>query len=152
MQYQANSVEDYISQIPEDRQAPVQKLRKIFQKHLPKGFEEGILYKMIGFYVPHSMYPEGYHCNPKDPLPFVNIASQKNFVALYHSGIYAKKELHDWFVTQYPKHCKTKLDMGKSCVRFKKMEDIPYKLIEELAGKITPQEWITMYEAAIKKK
>lgn len=152
MQYQANSVDDYISQIPEDRQAPVEKLRKIFQKHLPKGFEEGILYKMIGFYVPHSLYPHGYHCSPKDPLPFVNIASQKNFVALYHSGIYAKTELHDWFVAEYPKHCKNKLDMGKSCVRFKKMEDIPYKLIEELAGKMTPQEWIAIYEAALKKK
>ena len=112
MQYQATSVEDYMSQIPEDRQAPVEKLRKIFQKHLPKGFEEGILYKMIGFYVPHSLYPDGYHCNPKDPLPFINIASQKNFVALYHSGIYAKKELHDWFVAAYPKHCKNKLDLS----------------------------------------
>lgn len=152
MQYQANTVDDYIAQLPEDRQAPVQKLRKIFQRHLPKGFEEGILYKMIGFYVPHSVYPDGYHCNPKDPLPFVNIASQKNFVALYHSGIYAKKELLDWFVSEYPKHCKYKLDMGKSCVRFKKMEDIPYKLIEELAGKMTTKEWIDIYEKAIKKK
>tara|TARA_R100000935_G_scaffold13736_5_gene27620 strand:+ start:45815 stop:46270 length:456 start_codon:yes stop_codon:yes gene_type:complete len=151
MQYEAATVEDYIAQLPEDRQAPVQKLRKIFQKHLPKGFEEGILYKMIGFYVPHSLYPDGYHCNPKDPLPFINIASQKNFVALYHSGIYAQKELLDWFVEAYPKHCKYKLDMGKSCIRFKKMEDIPYALIEELAGKITPQEWIEIYEDAIKK-
>jgi len=152
MQYQADTVDDYISQLPEDRQAPVEKLRKIFQKHLPTGFKEGILYKMIGFYVPHTVYPAGYHCNPKDPLPFVNIASQKNFVALYHSGIYARKELLDWFVEEYPKHCKYKLDMGKSCVRFKKMNDIPYKLIEELAGKMTPQEWIEIYEAAIKRK
>ena len=152
MQYQANSVDDYISQIPQDRKAPVEKIRKIFQQNLPNGFEEGILYKMIGFYVPHSLYPDGYHCNPKDPLPFVNIASQKNFVALYHSGIYAQKELLDWFVSEYPKHCKYKLDMGKSCVRFKKMEDIPYKLLEELAGKMTPQEWIDIYETVLKKK
>ena len=152
MQYQADTIKDYIAQLPEDRKEPIQKLRKIFQKHLPKGFEEGILYKMIGFYVPHSLYPDGYHCNPKDPLPFVNIASQKNFIALYHSGIYAKKELLDWFVAEYPKHCKYKLDMGKSCVRFKKMEDIPYKLVEELAGKLNPKEWINIYEAAIKKK
>lgn len=152
MNYEADTVDQYIAQLPEDRQAPVEKLRNIFQKHLPKGFEEGILYKMIGFYVPHSVYPDGYHCNPKDPLPFVNIASQKNFVALYHSGIYAKKELLDWFVAEYPKHCNYKLDMGKSCVRFKKMEDIPYKLIEELAAKLTPKQWIAIYETAIKKK
>ncbi|RDK88342.1 DUF1801 domain-containing protein [Marinirhabdus gelatinilytica] len=152
MQYQAETVDDYIDQIPEERQGPVQKFREIFQKNLPAGFEEGILYKMIGFYVPHSLYPDGYHCNPKDPLPFVNIASQKNFIALYHSGIYAKKELYDWFVAEYPKHCKYKLDMGKSCVRFKKIDDIPYQLIEELAGKMTPQEWIEIYETAIKKK
>ncbi|WP_432412450.1 DUF1801 domain-containing protein [Rasiella sp. SM2506] len=152
MQYEANNIAHYISQLPEDRQAPVKRLCNVFQEHLPKGFEEGILYKMIGFYVPHSIYPEGYHCNTKDPLPFVNIASQKNFVAVYHSGLYAKKELLDWFVTEYPKHCKYKLDMGKSCIRFKKMEDIPYSLIEELARKMTPQEWINIYEAAIKKK
>ena len=151
MQYQAKDVQDYISQLPEDRQGPVTKLRDIIAANLPSGFEEGLSYKMIGFYVPHSVYPDGYHCNPKDPLPFINIASQKNFVALYHSGIYAKKELYDWFVTEYPKHCKYKLDMGKSCVRFKKMDDIPYDLLKELAGKMTPQEWIEIYEAAIKK-
>lgn len=151
MQYQADTIEDYIDQIPEDRKQPVQKLRKTVADNLPKGFEEGILYKMIGFYVPHSLYPEGYHCDPKTPLPFINIASQKNFVALYHSGIYAKKELLDWFVAEYPKHCKYKLDMGKSCVRFKKMEDIPYDLIAELCTKLTPEEWIEIYEAAIKR-
>lgn len=152
MQYQADSVKDYISQLPEDRKAPVEKLRKTVQENLPNGFEQGILYKMIGFYVPHTTYPDGYHCNPKDPLPFINIASQKNFVALYHSGIYAKKELHDWFVAEYPKHCKYKLDMGKSCIRFKKMEDIPYQLISELATKMTVEEWIDIYEKAIKRK
>jgi uncharacterized protein YdhG (YjbR/CyaY superfamily) len=152
MQYEANSVGDYISQLPEDRQVAVEKLRNIFKKHLPKGFEEGVLYKMIGFYVPHSLYPDGYHCNPKEPLPFVNIASQKNFVALYHSGIYANRELLDWFVAKYPKHSKYKLDMGKSCVRFKKMEDIPYTLLEELAAKMTPQEWIAIYEKTNKRK
>jgi hypothetical protein len=152
MQYEAESVKDYISQLPEDRKAPVEKLRKTIERNLPKGFEQGISYKMIGFYVPHATYPDGYHCNPKDPLPFINIASQKNFVALYHSGIYAKKELHDWFVSEYPKHCTSKLDMGKSCVRFKKMEDIPYELIAELATKVTVDEWITIYEGALKKK
>jgi len=151
MQYNATSPEDYISQIPEERKEPVRKIRKVIQDNLPKGFEEGILYKMLGFYVPHSVYPDGYHCNPKDPLPFINIASQKNFIALYHSGLYAKKELYDWFVAEYPKHCKYKLDMGKSCVRFKKIEDIPYDLIAELATKMTVNEWISIYESAIKK-
>ena len=147
MQYQANTVEEYIDQIPEDRKAPIKKLRQTIKENLPKGFEEGILYKMIGYYVPHSLYPDGYHCDPQTPLPFINVASQKNFVALYHSGIYAKKELLDWFVAEYPKHCKYKLDMGKSCVRFKKMDDIPYDLIAELATKMTAEEWIDIYEA-----
>ncbi|HIB47281.1 MAG TPA: DUF1801 domain-containing protein [Flavobacteriaceae bacterium] len=151
MQYQANTVEEYIDQIPEDRKAPIKKLRQTIKENLPKGFEEGILYKMIGYYVPHSLYPDGYHCDPQTPLPFINVASQKNFVALYHSGIYAKKELLDWFVAEYPKHCKYKLDMGKSCVRFKKMDDIPYDLIAELATKMTAEEWIDIYEKAIKK-
>ena len=151
MQYQANTVEEYIDQIPEDRKAPIKKLRQTIKENLPKGFEEGIIYKMIGYYVPHSLYPDGYHCDPQTPLPFINVASQKNFVALYHSGIYAKKELLDWFVAEYPKHCKYKLDMGKSCVRFKKMDDIPYDLIAELATKMTAEEWIDIYEKAIKK-
>ena len=151
MQYQANTVEEYIDQIPEDRKSPIKKLRQTIKENLPKGFEEGILYKMIGYYVPHSLYPDGYHCDPQTPLPFINVASQKNFVALYHSGIYAKKELLDWFVAEYPKHCKYKLDMGKSCVRFKKMDDIPYDLIAELATKMTAEEWIDIYEKAIKK-
>ncbi len=151
MQYEATTPKDYISQLPEDRQVPVEKLRKTVAENLPKGFEEGMNYKMIGFYIPHSSYPDGYHCDPKLPVPFINIASQKNFVALYHSGIYAKKELLDWFVQEYPKHCKYKLDMGKSCVRFKKMEDIPYDLIAELCKKMTPKEYLEMYEKAIKK-
>jgi uncharacterized protein YdhG (YjbR/CyaY superfamily) len=151
MQYKATSPEDYISQVPEERQKALKKLRKIINNNLPKGFEEGIQYGMIGYYVPHSVYPDGYHCNPKEPLPFMSFASQKNSVNLYHSGIYSKKELHDWFVTEYPKHCKTKLDMGKSCIRFKKVDDIPYELIAELSKKITVQDWIATYESAIKK-
>lgn len=151
MQYDATDISDYISQLPEERKEPVSRLQEIVSNNLPKGFEAGITYKMIGFYVPHSRYPEGYHCNPKDPLPFINIASQKNFVALYHSGLYAKKELLDWFVSEYPKHCKYKLDMGKSCVRFKKMNDIPFELISELCTKMTVDEWIEIYETNIKK-
>ena len=107
---------------------------------------------MIGYYVPHSVYPDGYHCDPKTPLPFMSFASQKNSVNLYHSGIYAKKELHDWWVKEYPKHSSRKLDMGKSCVRFKKLDDIPFELIAELAQKMSCQEWIDLYESNIKKK
>ena len=151
MKYEANSVEEYIAQIPEERQVVVEKLRVIIKKNLPKGFEEGMNYNMIGYYVPHTIYPAGYHCDTSLPLPFINVASQKNSINLYHNGIYAKKELLDWFVAEYPKHCKRKLDMGKSCIRFKKIDDIPYDLIAELCTKITVDEWIAIYETAIKK-
>ena len=152
MHFEANSPEEYIIQIPEERQEVMRKLRIIIKDNLPKGFEEGMNYKMIGYYVPHSIYPDGYHCDASMPLPFMNIASQKNSINLYHSGIYAKKDLHDWFVAEYPKYCNRKLDMGKSCVRFKKMDDIPFDLIKELCAKMTVDEWIAIYESAIKKK
>ncbi|MDO7173472.1 DUF1801 domain-containing protein [Mariniflexile sp. AS56] len=151
MQYEANSPEDYINQLPEDRKEAITKLRAIIKKNLPKGFEETISYGMIGYVVPHAIYPDGYHCTPELPLPFMNIASQKNSINVYHSGVYAKKELYDWFVAEYPKHCKRKLDMGKSCVRFKYLDDIPYQLIGELASKMTVETWITIYEKNIKK-
>ncbi|MGG6229957.1 DUF1801 domain-containing protein [Tenacibaculum sp. SDUM215027] len=152
MKYEASTVEEYISQLPNERQEVVKKLQTVIRKNLPKGFEEGINYNMIGYYVPHSKYPNGYHCDPKLPLPFINLASQKNSVNLYHSGIYAEKELHDWFVAEYPKHSKRKLDMGKSCIRFKKMDDIPYELVAKLCTKISVDEWINIYESVIKKK
>ncbi len=152
MQYKANTPEEYIAQIPEERKEPLKKLRKVILDNLPKGFEESIQYGMIGYVVPHSIYPDGYHCDPKIPLPFMNIASQKNFIAVYSSSLYAQKEFYDWFVAEYPKYSKRKLDMGKSCVRFKKVEDIPYELIGELASKMTVNEWISLYESAIKKK
>ena len=151
MQYEATTVDNYICQIPEERKSPISKLRKIILANLPKGFEEGINYKMIGYYVPHSKYPDGYHCDPKLPLPFMNIASQKNFIAVYHMGIYADKKIMDWFLKEYPKHSKRKLDMGKSCIRFKKIEEIPYELIGKLASKMTVEEWIATYENAVKK-
>ena len=152
MQYNATSPEDYIKQVPAERQEALYRLRKVITDNLPKGFEEGIIYNMIGYYVPHSVYPDGYHCDPKIPLPFMSFASQKNSVNLYHSGIYAKKELHDWFVKAYPKHSNRKLDMGKSCIRFKKMEAIPFELIGELTKKMSCEEWIDIYENARKKK
>ncbi|NRB59798.1 MAG: DUF1801 domain-containing protein [Winogradskyella sp.] len=152
MQYKAESPEDYISQLPEDRKAPISKLHQLIKDNMPEGLESGISYGMLGYYVPKSIYPDGYHCKPFPPLPFINLASQKNFIALYHSGVYAKQELYDWFVSEYPKHCKYKLDMGKSCIRFKKMDDIPYDLIKELMRKMSVEEWIEIYESAIKKK
>ena len=151
MNYKANSVEDYIDQLPEDRKEPLKKVRQVLLKNLPKGYEEGINYNMIGYYIPHSIYPNGYHCDPKLPLPFINLASQKNSINLYHSGIYAKKELLDWFVAEFPNYSKRKLDMGKSCIRFKYTNEIPYELIGELAKKMTVAEWIQIYENIIKK-
>ena len=129
----------------------IKKLQSLIKKNLPKGFEEQLSYGMIGYVVPHKIYPEGYHCDPKLPLPFLALASQKNFIALYHMGVYAKPEMYDWFVAEYPKYCKSKLDMGKSCIRFKKMEDIPYDLIAELLTKMTVQDWISFYEKNYKK-
>ena len=152
MQYKATSAEEYINQVPEDRKSALHKLRETIKQNLPNGFEEGIQYGMIGYYVPHSLYPNGYHCSPKEPLPFMSFASQKNSINLYHSGIYAVPEIKDWFVNEYPKHCKRKLDMGKSCIRFKKVAEIPFELIAELCKKITVDEWIAVYETNIKKK
>ena len=150
MTIDAKTPDEYISKLPEERKKAVSQLRETVKNHLPKGFQECISYKMIGYVVPHSLYPEGYHCDSKLPLPFINIASQKHFVALYHSGIYADPSLHDWFVDEYAKHVPTKLDMGKSCIRFKKIAHIPYDLIAELCKKMTPQDWITLYEKNIK--
>ena len=151
MQIKADNPEDYIDQLPDDRKEVIKKLRQSILENLPEGFSETMSYGMIGFVVPHSIYPDGYHCDPKLPLPFISIASQKNFVALYHMGIYADTKLLEWFTTEYPKHSTAKLDMGKSCMRFKKMDAIPYQLIGELAGKMSSEEWIKIYETNFKK-
>lgn len=151
MQSGATSPDEYIASLPEDRKEAISKIRKIILDNLPKGFQEGMGYGMMGYSVPHSIYPAGYHCDPKLPLPFIAMASQKNFISFYHMGVYADKKLFDWFVNEYPKHCKTRLDMGKSCIRFKKMNDIPYQLLGELASKMTVQEWIGIYETNFKK-
>ena len=150
MQYKAVDADDYIDQIPEDRKPAIKKLRAVIKKNLPKGFKESIGYGMMGYCVPHSLYPAGYHCKPEDPLPFIGIASQKNFIAVYHMGIYAIPELQKWFTAAHAKASPKKLDMGKSCLRYKKPEDIPYDLIGELASKITPEEWIKVYEKNLK--
>lgn len=151
MQTIIHSPQDYIDALPEERREPMQKLRETILNSLPRGFSETMSYDMIGYVVPHAMYPAGYHCDPKLPLPFINIASQKNFIALYHLGLYANKELLEWFVGEYPKHCKTKPDMGKSCIRFKKPEHIPYALLGELASKMSVQDWVSLYEGNLRK-
>ena len=151
MQSKSTSVAAYMQEVPEERQAVMESLRKTIKKNLPKGFQEQMNYGMIGYVVPHALYPSGYHCKPADPLPFMNIASQKNFIAIYHMGIYADAVLLKWFTDEYAKRVRGKLDMGKSCIRFKKPEQIPVDLIGELASKMTPTEWIQRYEAAFKK-
>ena len=151
MKSEAQTVDAYLKSLPNERLEAMEKLRKTMLENLPKGFTEGMGYGMIGYAVPHSLYPKGYHCDPKLPLPFISMASQKNFIALYHMGIYADTKLLDWFTTQYAKQVSSKLDMGKSCIRFKKLEEIPYKLIGELVQKMTPQDWIAMYEKAFVK-
>ncbi|MFA7360174.1 MAG: DUF1801 domain-containing protein [Candidatus Kapaibacterium sp.] len=146
MQSKAKTVEAYIKELPPERAEAISRLRKAIIKTLPKGFEEGMGYGMMGYYVPHSIYPKGYHCTPELPLPFAGMASQKNFISFYHMGMYANPELLKWFVTEFPKHSTAKLDMGKSCVRFKKPEHIPYELIGKLMKKMTVKDWINLYE------
>jgi len=151
MKIKASSVHEYLNNIPEERKVAMNKLRKAILDNLSNGFSEELSYGMVGYVVPHSIYPAGYHCSPELPLPFVSIASQKNFIAFYHMGMYANEELLNWFVREYPKHCKRKLDMGKSCIRFKKVDEIPYSLLGELITKMTVQDWIDTYEKAFKK-
>lgn len=151
MRIEANGIKDYISKVPDDRQEALTKLWETIANNIPDGFEEALSYGFPGYVVPHSIYPSGYHCKPSEPLPFVSIASQKNFMALYHMGIYAMPEVMDWFVKEYPKHSDKKLDMGKSCIRFKKAEHIPYDLIAELMQKISVDDWISVYESHLKR-
>ena len=148
----ANSVQEYLDNVPEERKEVFRKIFDTINQNIPEGFDERLSYGMIGWVVPHSLYPGGYHCTPELPLPFLAIGSQKNFIALYHMGIYANQNLLQWFQDEYPKHAKTKLDMGKSCIRFKKMNDIPVELIGELVTKMTPKEWISLYEKRFVKK
>jgi hypothetical protein len=151
MQSNATTVEEYLLEVPSERQPYFNQLREVMLANLPAGFDERMSYGMIGYVVPHSLYPAGYHCDTKLPLPFANIASQKNFIALYHMGIYSDTTILDWFVTEYPKHCKLKLNMGKSCIRFKKPDQIPFDLIAELMQKMSVDDWISRYEANLKR-
>lgn len=151
MQSKASTPDEYFATLPEDRRDAMAQLRKVIKKNLPKGFQEVMNYGMPGYVVPHKIYPAGYHCDPKLPLPFLGLASQKNSINFYHMGIYADPKLLNWFITEFPKHSKKKLDMGKSCVRFKKPEDIPFGLLGELVSKMSPQDWIALYEKNLKR-
>ncbi len=142
----------YIDSLPEDRKLAMNQIRKVILKNKSKGLEEGFMYNMITYYIPHSKYPNGYHCNPKQPLPFISIASQKNFISVYHMGMYADPKLLEWFQKEIEKQAKGKLDMGKSCIRFKKVDEIPFELIGELTAKMSADEWIECYEKAFVKK
>lgn len=148
MQSNAATPDEYIENLPEERKEVLAALRSAIKKNIPKGFKEEMGYGMLGWVVPHSLYPAGYHCDPKQPLPFLGFASQNNHIAVYHMGIYSSPELLEWFQSEWPKHSSKKLDMGKSCIRFRKPEDVPVALIGELASKMTPKEWIGMYETS----
>ena len=145
-----NFPEEYIAQIPDERREAFGALRQTVLKNLPPGFKEVISYGMIGFVVPHEIYPQGYHCSPELPLPFVNIANQKNFIALYHMGIYSDPELLTWFEQEYPKHCKTKLDMGKSCIRFNPKKDLPNYALIKLLRKLSLKNYLHLYQQSLK--
>ncbi len=143
--------DEYIaSKVPAERLEAFNTIRKTILENLQPDFEEGMNYGMLGYYIPHTVYPNGYHCDPKLPLPFANLANRKGYIALYHMGIYANPDLHKWFTDEYSARCKYKLDMGKSCIRFKKTDDIPYDLIGELFQKMSAEDWIKLYEKEIK--
>lgn len=151
MKANGNTVSEILANVPKDRKEAFNKLHNVIVKNLPKGFEAAISYGGLGYVVPHKVYPAGYHCKPSEPLPFAGIALQKHSINFYHMGIYSHPELLKWFLAEYPKHCNQKLDMGKSCVRFKKLDEIPYELIGELMKKMSAQEWINIYEKKLKK-
>jgi len=152
MEYDVNSVEEYIAALPDNRRSVIERLRNIILSKLPEGFTEQISYGMISYVVPLSIYPKGYHVKKGEPLPFLALASQKNHVALYHLGLYASPEIEMWFVAEFAKRTSLRLDMGKSCIRFKNMSLIPFDLIAELCEKMTVNDYITLYEKSINRK
>ncbi len=141
----AENFEEYLAQIPEERREAFQKLREVIAQNINAGFEEGILYNMPSWFVPKSIYPPGYHCDPKLPLYFVSIASQKNSINWY-ANFGGDEDLQQWFIDEYAK-TGHKLDMGKSCIRFKKLEAIPYDLIGQVTSKISVESYIAHYES-----
>lgn len=142
MRYEALTPEAYIAQLPQPRRNAVAALRKTVRDHLPEGFEETMQYGMITYVVPHALYPAGYRANPSDPLPFISIGSQKQYLSLYHMGLYAFPEHLAWFQNAYAATGIGRLDMGKSCIRFKNEDKIPFDLIGQLCGRISVQDYI----------
>ena len=146
-----DSIKVYINSLEIDRKNPMIELIDVVEKNIPKGFEKMMNYGMPSFVVPHSLYPNGYHCDTTLPLPFIGIHNLKSSISLYHMGLYADSELLSWFKSQDMKYSNTKLDMGKSCIRFKKFNEIPYELIGIVSTKMTVKNWIDIYEQNIKR-
>ena len=151
MNDEERNIKNYIDNLPQDRKDALIKIRQTIKENLPEGFEEQMAYGMPSVVVPHSIYPEGYHCKPSQALPFISFASQKNYITFSHMGLYADSELMNWFKAEFDNYIPTKPDIGKSCIRFRKPEQIPYELIAELVSKITPQQWVELYEQSFKK-
>ena len=138
-------IEQFLQSIPEERREPFLSLRNAIFENIPEGFEERISANGITYLVPLERFPAGYHTKANTPLALIWISNEKGFISLHHMGLYGNKKLLDWFAGEYAKQVPTKLDMGKACVRFKKMDQIPYPLIAELASKITVERWIEIY-------
>jgi len=148
----ADNVKEFIDNLPDDRKKAVSELRKTINKHLPKGFNEGIGYNMLAWSVPHSMFPAGYHCDPSKPLMLMCLSATKGGISLHHMGLYGSTPLMNWFKSEWPKYSSKKLDMGKACIRFKRFEDVPLDLIGELATKLTPRQWVEQYMTALSQR
>ena len=148
MQSKATTVKQYLAELPVDRRAAIETVRQIILNNLDRAYEEGMQYGMIGYYVPHSIYPSGYHCDPRQPLPFACLASQKNYMSLYLGCVYGEHEIARWFVQTWAKTGK-KLDMGKSCVRFRKVEDLALDVIGEAIRRMPAKTFIAYYESVI---
>ncbi len=149
MQSKATTVRDYLAELPSDRRAAIEAVRKVVLENLDDDFEEGMQYGMIGYYVPHRVYPAGYHCDPRQPLPFAGLASQKNHMSLYLMSVYADGAEENWLRDRFAKAGK-KLDMGKCCIRFKTLEDLPLSVIGEAVRRVTVKRHIEHYESAIR--
>ncbi|MFJ5792262.1 DUF1801 domain-containing protein [Lysinibacillus sp. NPDC097162] len=144
-------MEAYIELVDEKWRDSFAKLADVIATNIPAGFEQTMNYDMISYVVPLTSYPKGYHVTPNTPLPFISLAAQKRHIAVYHMGIYADNALLSWFQEEYAKRVPTKLNMGKSCIRFTSTKNIPYDLIGELVSKMTPGEWINRYEGELNK-
>jgi hypothetical protein len=147
MQSNAKTVDDYVLELDEQRREIISRLRHAVLDNIPPGFEESMGYGMIGYVVPLSLYPKGYHVDPKLPLPFAAIGNQKHVISFYHMGIYADAALRSWFMEEFTKRTGKKPDMGKSCLRLNPNHLVPYVLIGELMRKISVAEWIERVEA-----